>query len=78
MAAFDYTRFPTLTIPRLVLRELRAGDAEALFAFRSDRYMQRYNSAPLESVAVAATMIDELARHYPAGADGSLVRPARA
>lgn len=66
MATFDYSRFPALTTPRLALRELRPGDAQALFAFRSDPYTQRYNSVPLESVAEAAEMIDELARLYVA------------
>jgi ribosomal-protein-alanine N-acetyltransferase len=64
MPTFDYSAFPTLETERLVLRELRAADAEDLFAVRSDPYVQRYNSVPHTSVAESAAMIERLGEYY--------------
>jgi ribosomal-protein-alanine N-acetyltransferase len=44
--------FPTLTSPRLRLREIRENDAEALFAIHSDRAVMRwYGSDPLTELS---------------------------
>lgn len=64
MPSFDYTTFPTLTTERLVMRELKASDAEDLFVVRSDAYTQRYNSEPHKEVAESAAMIERLAAYY--------------
>lgn len=64
MPTFDYSVFPTLDTERLVLRELRPADAEDLFAFRSDPYVQRYNSVPHQDVAESAAMIERLGAYY--------------
>jgi ribosomal-protein-alanine N-acetyltransferase len=64
MPTFDYSVFPTLETERLVLRELRPDDAEDLFAFRSDPYVQRYNSVPHQDIAESAAMIERLATYY--------------
>jgi ribosomal-protein-alanine N-acetyltransferase len=64
MTTFDYSVFPTLHTPRLVLRELTADDAEDVFAFRSDPYAQRFNSVPHTSVADSAALIERLATYY--------------
>jgi ribosomal-protein-alanine N-acetyltransferase len=63
---FDFSSFPTLTGERIVLRELRPADAADLFVWRSDPVVQRYNSVPLQTVAEADALIDELRREYAA------------
>jgi [ribosomal protein S5]-alanine N-acetyltransferase len=65
-ADFDFSAFPTLTGERVVLRELEPADAADLFAFRSDPEVQRYNSAPMQDLAEAAALIDELRAEYAA------------
>lgn len=63
---FDFTTFPTLTGERLVLRSPEPGDADALFVWRSDPVVQRYNSEPLRDVAEAAALIADLRHEYAA------------
>ncbi len=61
---FDFSTFPTLTRERLVLRELSPDDAADLFVWRRDPVVQRYNSEPMQTVAEAGALIDELRREY--------------
>lgn len=39
---FDFERFPDIETPRLLLRELRREDAEAVFRLFSDPEVMRY------------------------------------
>lgn len=49
---------PTLTTPRLVLRQIRAGDAAALFAVLSDpEVMNWWSSGPHQSLAETADYV---------------------
>ncbi|MBL0126263.1 MAG: GNAT family N-acetyltransferase [Flavobacteriales bacterium] len=56
MLSLDLTRLPTLTTPRLVLREVHMDDAPAFFAMRSDPEVMRYVHRPM-----AKTMDDAIA-----------------
>jgi ribosomal-protein-alanine N-acetyltransferase len=49
--------FPTLETERLILRETVLADAADIFVFRSDAYVQRYNSKPMENVSEAVESI---------------------
>lgn len=46
MLELDLSVFPSLRTPRLVLRELRADDAKALFDMRSDERVMRHIGRP--------------------------------
>jgi ribosomal-protein-alanine N-acetyltransferase len=62
---FDFSYFPTLRTPRLILRELVAEDAEAVFAVRSDYEVTRLNTGePLERVEQAAALIRAIGAAY--------------
>jgi RimJ/RimL family protein N-acetyltransferase len=50
---------------RLVLRELRPGDAEAMFAYRSDPEVARYQGWPRESVDDVRAFIADLTAQEP-------------
>lgn len=53
-----FERFPVLTTPRLVLRELTLEDASAAFEMLRDEELHRYQSLPtLESVGAACAQI---------------------
>jgi ribosomal-protein-alanine N-acetyltransferase len=54
------SEFPILETPRLILREIVAADAPALFAFRSDPVEQKHNDPPLTSLAEAEELIERL------------------
>lgn len=55
----DFSTFPTLTTPRLVLRQIRPEDAADLFAFLSDPEVQKYDSdPPLREMAEADAEIE--------------------
>lgn len=61
----DFSTFPTLTTPRLVLRQIRPEDAADLFAFLSDPEVQKYDSdPPLREMAEAKAEIDRRAGWY--------------
>lgn len=49
--------FPTLETERLLLRRIVPEDARALFAFRSDPEVQRYNGGPLAHAEQAAELV---------------------
>jgi Acetyltransferases, including N-acetylases of ribosomal proteins len=56
--------FPVLETERLVLREIVAADAEALFAFRSDPEEQKHNDPPRQTLDEAHALIERLAAEY--------------
>ena len=41
---FDFSAFPLLETPRLLLRELTIGDTQAVFNIRSDFQVTQYNT----------------------------------
>jgi ribosomal-protein-alanine N-acetyltransferase len=53
----DANDFPRLETERLVLRRLSLDDASAVFAFRSDPEVQRYNGGALTRIEEAADLI---------------------
>ncbi len=59
--------FQNLSTERLVLRELRLTDSDALFAFRSDPVGQRFNGEVMESRGEAALLIKQLNRAFDLG-----------
>jgi ribosomal-protein-alanine N-acetyltransferase len=61
---FDYSLFPVLTTDRVILRELRRGDAADVLVFRSDPVAQRFNSEPLRTIEQSTDLIDELLDAY--------------
>jgi ribosomal-protein-alanine N-acetyltransferase len=46
MTEFDFSTFPTLATPRLILRQSTPGDTADLFSFHSDPEVQKYDSDP--------------------------------
>ena len=57
---FDFSSFPVLTTPRLVLREMTVEDAADFFVFASDPEGQKYDSdPPLGQLAEALQIIEE-------------------
>ena len=64
--------FPTLTTPRLQLRELKARDADALFAIHSDPETMRWFGAdPLVDRHQALQLIEMFAEWRKAPAPGT-------
>jgi [ribosomal protein S5]-alanine N-acetyltransferase len=61
---FDFSTFPTLTTKRLALREVEPSDAADMFVWRSDPEVQKYNSEPMQEVAEAAALIEQLRGEY--------------
>lgn len=62
---FDFSSFPVLTTKRLRLRELRAGDAEAVMALFGDPRILRFlNQPPTDTPEKALGLIDWLNGHY--------------
>lgn len=60
-----FTSFPTLTTNRLLLRQLRPGDAEALFAIFSDEEtMKFYGDAPHRSLDESREEIRQALARY--------------
>ncbi len=58
MPTFDFETFPTLTTPRLILREFSAADAPALFRIRGDVRVTRMNSGqPMKAIDEAHDLI---------------------
>jgi ribosomal-protein-alanine N-acetyltransferase len=59
MPEFDFTSFPTLTTPRLILRQSIPSDAEDLFAYLSDPEVLTYEVfGPLKEVSDAVFAIE--------------------
>jgi ribosomal-protein-alanine N-acetyltransferase len=65
--SMDVKPFPRLLTGRLVLREIVPEDASAIFHFRSDPEVQRYNGGPIAELRQALELIEELAEGYRAG-----------
>jgi [ribosomal protein S5]-alanine N-acetyltransferase len=61
---FDIQTFPHLQTKRLLLREIILEDAPAVFAFRSDPEVQRYNGGALTHLDQASELIAQLAAGY--------------
>lgn len=61
---FPFPEFPVLKTKRLILREVVLSDAEDLFVFRSDAYVQRFNAKPLKDVSEAREQITETRAIY--------------
>ena len=65
MTPFDFTTFPTLTTPRLVLRQSLPGDAADLFSYLSDPEVQKYDSdPPLRELAEAVAAIEDSQKRF--------------
>ncbi|MCC7366996.1 MAG: GNAT family N-acetyltransferase [Chloroflexi bacterium] len=64
MTADVFSVFPTLTTPRLLLRELDPADAADVLVFRGDPEVQRFNSAPMTDIRQALALIDTLRKWY--------------
>lgn len=64
MDDFPFPTFPVLQTERLILREVALSDAEDVFVFRSNAYVQRYNSKPMEDVSEARELIKEIKATY--------------
>jgi ribosomal-protein-alanine N-acetyltransferase len=61
---FDFTEFPILTTERLTLRRPVMADAGDVLLFRGDAFVQRYNSAPITTIAEAEDQIIEAHAEY--------------
>ncbi|MCE7925497.1 MAG: N-acetyltransferase [Haliscomenobacteraceae bacterium CHB4] len=59
MLFISFPSFPILHTPRLILREMTSGDAEALFEMRSDERVMRYIGRPLQKEVSEATELIE-------------------
>jgi len=58
---YDFSVFPTLETPRLILRELIADDDDAVFIIRSDIEVTRHNiGAPYTNIQQARTLISDI------------------
>jgi [ribosomal protein S5]-alanine N-acetyltransferase len=63
---FDFSTFPTLTTPRLILRESVPEDAADLFSFLSDPEVQKYDdpSVPMGDISEAAAAIQSSRQRF--------------
>jgi len=60
MLSIQFTHFPTLHTPRLLLREVVPADAGAMFKMRSDARVMRYiGKLPMQDIIEAEQMIGE-------------------
>jgi len=67
---FDFTTFPQLETPRLILREMLPADAEAIFRIRGDYEVTRYNiGAAYERLEQATDLIAAMAHAYQDGTE---------
>jgi len=67
MTGFDFSIFPTLTTPRLVLRQPILEDAPDIFSYLSDPEVQKYDSdPPLHELAEAVTAIENSRQRFAA------------
>jgi len=62
MADFDFSSFPTLTTPRLILREITPDDAADLYSFLSDPEGQKYDPGLATQDLVEALALTEKIR----------------
>jgi [ribosomal protein S5]-alanine N-acetyltransferase len=61
---FPFPEFPILKTKRLHLREVTLSDDKDVFVFRSDAYVQRFNSKPIENVSEAREQITRMKATY--------------
>ena len=61
---FGFEIFPRLVTGRLVLREIAADDAGAIFQFRGDPEVQRFNGPTLSRLEDAYSLILDLQKAY--------------
>jgi [ribosomal protein S5]-alanine N-acetyltransferase len=67
---FDFTVFPLLETPRLILREIVPADTDAIFRIRGDYEVTKYNSgAAYEHPEQAADLIGAMAHAYQEGTE---------
>src|SRR5262252_4195494 len=60
-----FTHFPSLTTSRLLLRHIKPGDAEGLFAIRSDEESMKYfGHEPHQSLDETKDMIRQMEERY--------------
>lgn len=65
MAEFDFTTFPILTTPRLVLRGFTPGDAADFLSFHGDPEVQKFDSdSPLKDLAEAAEILAKIEQEF--------------
>lgn len=63
--AFDFSTFPTLRTPRLILREIVPSDADAILNIRGDIRVTRLNSGiPMQSLDEARDLIEKAQQAY--------------
>lgn len=55
---FDFSTFPSLTTPRLRLREVTSADADDVFDLRGDPHTQRFNLEPMQHANEALYLIE--------------------
>lgn len=60
----QFTPFPILTTPRLVLRQMRAGDAPWLFVMRSDPAIMKYIPRPVAKAEDEVLALIELCNDF--------------
>ncbi|MCE7983234.1 MAG: N-acetyltransferase [Caldilinea sp. CFX5] len=58
--------YPVLQTERLILREVQPADAADVLVFRGDAYVQRFNSAPLQTIEEATLFIADARNLYDA------------
>ena len=68
MTDFDFTTFPILTTPRLVLRQGVPEDAADAFSYLSDPEVMKYDSPsiPMRELAEASAAIEDSGRRFAA------------
>jgi ribosomal-protein-alanine N-acetyltransferase len=65
MMEFDFSTFPNLTTPRLILREIIPADAAELFSLHSDPEVQKYDSdPPMREIAEAVSAIAKTRQRF--------------
>lgn len=62
---FDFGAFPTLYTPRLILREIKPSDADALLSIRGDIRVTRMNTGePMKSLDESLDLITQMEQAY--------------
>jgi ribosomal-protein-alanine N-acetyltransferase len=66
MNEFDFSTFPTLTTPRLVLRQTVPSDAADLFSYSSDTEVMKYDSpsVPMREITEAVAAIENSKQRF--------------
>jgi [ribosomal protein S5]-alanine N-acetyltransferase len=65
MTEFDFTTFPILNTPRLVLRQITAGDAANLLSMNSDPEVLKYDvDPPMKDIPEALAEIEKYTKSF--------------